>query len=403
MPVEPVPVNDHRPRDRRAMNFRLRPGSLALRLGGLLALAAASTATEPAADPLIRIHVQSFTGSTGATVAALVKADLFASGAFALTQEPADALIVGGTVTGSRLEGRLTDAGGTERLRNMYDGPDLRRGAHELADDVVFALTGRPGIATSRLAFVSDVTGRPEIFVCEADGREKRRVTYDGTLASHPSIDRTGTLLTYTSHRGGQADLISLDLMTGARRALVNAPGGNHGACLSPDGRHLALSMAENGWPEIVTMALDGSGRRRLSHRGWVPSSPTWSPDGRRVVFTGDAGDGNGPQLFDARPGRPARRLRLGVSVAYSPDWSPDGERLVFVTRHRDESWLAVWEQGAARVRLLGPGQDPCWGADSRHLLFSTGDRLVTLHTETGHRQTVVENLGRLSEPSWTK
>jgi TolB protein len=120
-------------------------------------------------------------------------------------------------------------------------------------------------------------------------------------------------------------------------------------------------------------------------------------------VFACDEADGTGPHLYEGRAGHRARRLSLGVSSAYSPDWSPDGERLVFVTRHRSELWLAVWERGAPRIRLLGPGQDPCWGADSRHILFSSGDRLVALHTETGNRRTIVENFGRLSEPTWTK
>ena len=106
------------------------------------------------------------------------------------------------------------------------------------------------------------------------------------------------------------------------------------------------------------------------------PSAPAWSPDGKRVVFACDEGDGTGPHLHEGRAGRRARRLALGVSSAFSP------------TGHRTAStwfssrvtvtilWLAVWDRGAARVRLLGPGRDPCWGADSRHILFSTGESL---------------------------
>jgi TolB protein len=379
------------------------PFSLTL-LGGLLGLATVLTAApEPPVPTRPRVHVESLTGSTGASIAALVEADLRTSGAFALTADPAGALVVGGTVTGSRLEGKLTEPTGTELLRNIYDGPDLRRGAHELADDIVFALTGRPGIATSRMAFVSDASGRPEIYVCEADGRERRRVTYDGALASHPSIDRTGSTLAYTSHRGEQAEVYLLDLMGGARRRLDTAGGGNNGASLSPDGRHLALSMVQAGWPTVAVVDLEGAHPRLMSRAGWVPSSPAWSPDGNRVVFSCDIGDGTGPHLYEGRAGHRAHRLSLGVTSAFSPDWSPDGTRLVFVTGHRGESWLALWDRGSPRARLLGPGRDPCWGADSRHLLFSTGDRLLTLQIETGHRRTIVENFGRLSEPSWTK
>ena len=351
----------------------------------------------------LRLRVDALAGSTGSTLAALIEADLQASGAFVLTREPTGVHVVGGTVTGSRIEGRLVDASGTSVLETVYDGPDLRRGAHELADDIVFALTGRPGVATSRLAFVSDVTGRPEIYVCEADGRERRRVTYDGALASHPSIDRTGSLLTYSSHSGLHSEVFLLDLMGGARRRLVATPGGSGGAALSPDGRRLALSTTLGGWSSVTVMEIDGSNPRRMAPEGWVSSSPAWSPDGERVVFVCDEGDGDGPHLREGRAGHRGRRLRLGGGAAFSPDWSPDGQRLVFVTLHRGEFWLALWERGASRVRLLGPGRDPCWGADSRHILFSTGTQLVTLHTEAGQRRTIVENFGRLSEPTWTK
>jgi TolB protein len=83
--------------------------------------------------------------------------------------------------------------------------------------------------------------------------------------------------------------------------------------------------------------------------------------------------------------------------------FTPDGERLVFVTQHRGALWIALWHPGGARIRLLGPGRDPCWGADSRHILYSTGDRLVRLNVDSHRQHTLIEGFGRLSEPSWTK
>jgi TolB protein len=371
----------------------------------LLVLAAQPCASSPA----IPVHVEPLAGSTGASISTLIETNLLASGALALTARRSKTAVVSGTVSGTRLEGRLIAPDGSELLRTLYDGPDLRRGAHELADDIVFALTGQPGIATSRIAFVSDASGRPEIYVCEADGRERRRVTYDGAVAAHPSLDRMGSLLTYTSHQGAQFDVFALDLNEGVRRRVVTASGGNGGASLSPDNQKLAVCMADTGWPTLVVLSLPGSEARprarslSLSRPGSLPSSPSWSPDGRHVVFSCDEGQGAGPQLYEVRPGHRSRRLSLGVSSAFSPDWAPDGERLVFVTQHRGALWIALWHPGGARIRLLGPGRDPCWGADSRHILYSTGDRLVRLNVDSHRQHTLIEGFGRLSEPSWTK
>jgi TolB protein len=348
-----------------------------------------------------RVHIEPLTGSTGASVTRIIEADLGLAGSVALSESRDAAAIISGTVSGSRLEGRVTDAAGKEIIRTLYDGPDLRRGAHEFADDIVFALTGHPGIATSRIAFSSDRTGKREIYVCDADGWNARRVTYDGERAVHPSLNRTGTLLVYTSYRDGYADVYLLDLIGAQRTKLIALPGTNTGAVFSPDGRSLALCISADGWPVLTVFGLNGERARRLSPTGWLPSSASWTPDGNRVVFSCDAG--SGPHLREAKLNGRSTRLDLGFEECYSPDWSPDGQRLIFVSRYQGKLRLALWARGAPRAQLLQQGQDPCWGADSRHVLFSTGQSLVLLDVDTGREHTLIENMGRVSEPAWTK
>jgi TolB protein len=52
---------------------------------------------------------------------------------------------------------------------------------------------------------------------------------------------------------------------------------------------------------------------------------------------------------------------------------------------------------------VLGDGQDPVWGADSRHLLYANGGSIVLLDAQTGQRTTIVSGLGRASEPTWSR
>jgi TolB protein len=54
-------------------------------------------------------------------------------------------------------------------------------------------------------------------------------------------------------------------------------------------------------------------------------------------------------------------------------------------------------------VRTVGEGEDPVWGADSRHLIFASGSSLVRLDTQTGTRVTLVSGAGRISEPTWSR
>lgn len=357
----------------------------------------------PAGTP--RVRLETLQGGTGVSLTRVLQEDLVSSEMLAVTTDPnaQQVAVASGTVTGSRLEGVLVNAEGEEMLRMMYDGIDLRRGAHEFADDIVFALTGRPGIASSRLAFVSDQSGDQEIYVCDADGRNVMRATFEGEGACQPSINRTGSYLTYTSYASGYANVLGLDLLSGMRRRVLSLPGTNVGAALSPDGNRIAVCVSASGWPMLVVRGLQGGGERHLTGRDGIASAPSWSPNGEDVVFSWDNGSGMGPILCEGRPGRQAVPLPVGYSHCYSPDWSPDGQRLVFVTLQYGKPQIALWERGQTRARLLADGRDPCWGANGRHIVYTTGEALIRLNVDTGRRVTILENFGRISEPTWTK
>ncbi len=383
----------------RAMPFLFRRRLSVAALGCLLITvpwAVAQTEEAP------RLHIAPLEGSTGATVSRLIAEDMELSEALPLTSTAAGAYVLKGSAVSGRIEGLLLDPAGEEVLQNVYDSPDLRRSAHQLADDIVFALTGRPGIATGRIAFVSTITGKKEVHVCETDGRSVRRVTYDGEVAAHPSISRDGGFLTYVGYATGYADVYFLDLLTGRRRRILSLPGTNTGAALSPDGRSLAVVLSHTGRPALYVTGTDGRIHRRLTKGNVLAASPAWSPDGSTLTFTAD--DGSGPQLRQVRAsGGRLREISANFPDAFAADWSPDGRRLAFVTKLSGEAQIAIFDQGAERARILGPGRDPSWGADSLHLVYSTGDELVIANVDNGRRRTVVKNMGRVTEPCWTK
>jgi TolB protein len=54
-------------------------------------------------------------------------------------------------------------------------------------------------------------------------------------------------------------------------------------------------------------------------------------------------------------------------------------------------------------TNIVTSGEDPAWGADSRHLIFSSGSSIVLFDVQTGRSLPVVTNLGKVSEPSWSR
>ena len=145
---------------------------------------------------------------------------------------------------------------------------------------------------------------------------------------------------------------------------------------ISPDGTRIAYAAFKHdgwlpwdtdyGW-DIVTTAIDGSDRRRLTRgdkRGGINLSPVWSPDGTRIAFLSNRGakwsqfgiytmaaDGS-----DVRSVAPSVDV-IGPMPASPPVWSPDGRSLVFRAEIGSD-FIAGHEPGASQSALYTVGVD---------------------------------------------
>lgn len=255
---------------------------------------------------------------------------------------------------------------------------------------------------SGKIAFAATATGHKEIYICEADGSNVRRITNDSNIAVSPAVSPDGKSVLHTGYRSGFADIYHINLNSGNRRRIIDAPGTNSGAAYSPDGRRIALTMSFVGNPEIFVTSIGGGQATRLTNTSGVETSPTWSADGRQVAFSSDAG--GRPQIhIVSASGGASRHLNTGCSHCTEPNWSPDGSKLAFNTRQRGGYAVAVYDFATRKTRLVGRGEDPAWGPDSRHLVYSTGRELVIHDTEGGATTPIVRGLGKISEPNWSR
>ena len=84
---------------------------------------------------------------------------------------------------------RLSDTAGGEIFGKQYRGPAaaLTKTAHMIADAMVRAINGKPGIFLSQIAFASNRDGASEIYLMDWDGGNQRRITYHNGLSILPS------------------------------------------------------------------------------------------------------------------------------------------------------------------------------------------------------------------------
>jgi TolB protein len=273
---------------------------------------------------------------------------------------------------------------------------------HAFADDIVETLTGHHGIASTTIAFVATHTGRKEIYTASADGSNVVQLTHDNAISVAPRLSADGRRLLYTGYQSGYADVYEIDLGSGSRDRIMKYPGTNSGATYSPDGGRIAVTLSKDGNTELYVTNSGGGNPRRLTRTPGVESSPTWSPDGGEIIYSYD--DHGSPQLYRiSAGGGEGREISTGRNYNTEPNWSPDGKKVAFNVREGGGFQVAVLDLDGGSTRTMAEGQDPVWGADSRHLIFASGGGLVLLDTQTGQRSTLVSGLGKISEPTWSR
>jgi TolB protein len=152
---------------------------------------------------------------------------------------------------------------------------------------------------------------------------------------------------------------------------------------VSPDGRRVLYSRGPWLKVEAFTAALDGSGEARLTDGTGVAWTLSWSPDGRRIAYTGRTPDGI-LQVFvmnaDGSGARQVTHLEPAQGQAQVPAWSPDGKQLAFQATsqelHRGHLWVLDLDSGLARelAHHDQPYADevPAWFPDGRRLAYQS-------------------------------
>ena len=365
-------------------------------LGGSILAQEVPTITVSKGDK-INLSVSPVGGSEGAAVTKTLQNDLTLSGYFILSGNAA--YTARGTAGDGSLQGQVVDRSGTV-LSKSYTR-SARENAHRFADDIIETLTGNKGFANSKIAFIATRSGKKEVYMADYDGSNARQMTHDGVISVHPSISPDGRRIAYTGYQSGYPDVYMIDLASGARDRIVNFPGTNSGASFSPDGGRIALSVSKDGNPELYIVSASGGGARRLTHTRGVESGPSWSPSGDEIVYSFD--DGRGPQLYRiSAGGGDGQPIATGHGYCTEPNWSPDGKKIAFNVRGGGGFEVAIVDLGGS-TRVVVAGENPVWGTDSRHIIFTEGGSLYMLDTVTSHKSKILDSLGKITEPSWSR
>lgn len=280
---------------------------------------------------------------------------------------------------------------------------------------------GRWGDQTvAQMLLAAARSGDPLAAMTQVLGLDEKSFSTDWHLAIHAAYDSAALPMTAADQTG---------------RAVIKgkSDGGqlNVAPALSPDGRYLAF-LSERALLSIDLFVADvGSGRvlheltstasdPHYSSLQFVQSAGAWDAESRRFAAATVIGGRPALAIFDAPSGRRERDITIReVDEVFNPTWSPDGRRICFTGMSRGFTDLFMIELESGTLHRLTDDiyadLQPAWSPDGRHLAFATdrfssnlallatGDyRIALLDTQTGNiTQAPAFTSGKNMNPQW--
>lgn len=140
------------------------------------------------------------------------------------------------------------------------------------------------------IAFTTTRDGNQEIYLCDADGTNLRRITSHPAIDSHPSWSPDGQRIAYCSSRFGNMEICVMDSDGSSIRRLTDHPAMDYQPKWSPDGKWLAFTSTRDGNYEVYVISPDGTRLRCLSDSYSLDKDPAWTPDSAQVTFVSNRG-----------------------------------------------------------------------------------------------------------------
>lgn len=279
---------------------------------------------------------------------------------------------------------------------------DWRLGVHQVSDEVTRWVTGQRGIAATRIAYLRGASIR----VIDSDGASEITLPTDANGIS-PAWNPAGTLITYSTY-GPSSRIVLMDLATGQSRTLVGPTRSvNYSTpVFTPDGSRVVYTRTGETQGDLYSTAIAGGTRQRLTpgSPGVEAALPAVSPDGRRIVFVSNALGRPELYIMDSDGTNADVLTNYDFSeknYRTDPDWSPDGRLIAYAERINDRFQIRTIPIAGGTPKLLtseGQNEQPSWAPDARHLVFTssrTGERqLWVLDTQSGRVRQLTKSPG---------
>jgi len=322
-----------------------------------------------------------------------------------------------------RLEVRLFEVASRQAIiAKAYRGKTslARKMAHTIADDIlVFLRNSR--FALSKILYTRETPSSvdptrtlKELYIMDYDGYNPLPITKGG-IAISPSAVRTDreTFVAYAVYENAYTFnatygiYLKPTLLSRPRPLFTDKTKRAASPAISPDGRKIAFSIAQEGNVDLHVMNIDGTDLLRLTRHPAVDTNASWAPGGRSLVFTSDRT--GTPQIYrmDA-DGLNLTRVTYENPYNDSANWNPRYDLMAYVSRFDNDFDIFIMDlktRESYRVtNRQGSNEEPTWSPDGEQLCFASsrsGNWQIYAVNRDGSNLRQITKSGSNRDPVW--
>jgi TolB protein len=227
-------------------------------------------------------------------------------------------------------------------------------------------LTPRFSPKTQVITYMSYGEGEPRVYLFDIETGQREIVGNFPGMTFAPRFLPDGQRVVMSLQQGGNANLFVMDLSSKRTTRLTDTPAIDTGASYSPDGANLCFESDRGGSPQIYVMSASGGPAQRISFgdEGSIYSTPVWSPRGDTIAFTKRTQGGFAIGVM--QPDGKGERLLTEGYHNEGPTFSPNGRVLMFFRDPGGNSGPQLFSidlsgRNEQRVPTPSYASDPAW------------------------------------------
>jgi len=232
-------------------------------------------------------------------------------------------------------------------------------------------LTPRFNPTNQMVTYLSYFKNLPRVYLLDIETGIQEVVGDFPGMTFAPRFSPDGKKIIMSFAMDGNSDIYTMDLENRVVERITNHPSIDTSPSYSPDGRYICFNSDRSGYQQIYVMKSDGSNVKRISHGKGLYGTPVWSPRGDLIAFT-KLHKGKfyiGVMRINGK----GERLLTENYYQEAPSWSPNGRVLIFYretkTNSKGEGFSAkLWSidltgYNERLIETKTDASDPSWSS----------------------------------------